>query len=236
MIPACEPTPLEIFSPTVFFSMLRSSFPVRIRQLSTTATRLFFGFSRKVDPKIIEKQDDFKTDPKSKINILDKNNSPNFQPFDAERDMPGFKVAQWKQNVVRKQDIESSYSPEQVAQIMKETYKELQGLEPTDFASTLLHDLHFRFSYFKLLQLRLGFDISDYIISRSHSLEDLHVELRKVVAHRWSSERNPNAIVLRAEDFEGVPNVYLNEELLEADQKKVYEEKLEQVRKLEGIL
>ncbi|PVH13487.1 uncharacterized protein CXQ87_001592 [Candidozyma duobushaemuli] len=216
--------------------MLRSSLPVRIRSLSTTATRSFFGFSRKVDPKIIEKQDDFKTDPKSKITILDEKNSPNFQPFNAERDMPGFKVAQWKQNVVRKQDIEASYTPESVVQIMRDTYQELQGSSPDDLSTALLHDLQFRFRYFKALQSRLGFDISDYIISRSHSLEDLQVELNKVVAHRWSSERNPNAIVLRPEDFKGVPNVYLNEELSEAEQKKLYEEKLEEVRKQEGIL
>lgn len=232
----CAYTSMEIFSPPVFSSMLRSSVPVRIRLLSTTATRLFFGFSRKVDPKIIEKQDDFKTDPKSKITILDEKNSPNFQPFNAERDMPGFKVAQWKQNVVRKQDIEASYTPELVVQIMRDTYQELQGLSPDDLSTALLHDLQFRFRYFKALQLRLGFDISDYIISKSHSLEDLQVELNKVVANRWSSERNPNAIVLRPEDFKGVPNVYLNEELLEAEQKKLYEEKLEEVRKQEGIL
>lgn len=211
--------------------MLRTASQARIRLFSVSARRSLFGFNREFKPEIIEKQDEIKFDSPTKIKILDEKNSANYKPFDAERDMPGFKINQWKQKVVKSEDIESTYNEEDVSSIMSEAYLELQGLKPSDFENTSLHDLQFRFQYCKLLQQKLGFDISDYTISRSHTLQDLFGELKRVITHRWSSERNPNAIVLRPEDFAEAPNVYLNQELLEADQQKKFEEILAEAQK-----
>ena len=74
-----------------------------------------------------------------------------------------------------------------------------------------LDDLSFRFQIVKSLQSKLGIDINDYIISKSHDLETLYEEIENLVNKRWKFERNPNAIVLRSEDFDA-ENIYLNQE------------------------
>lgn len=74
-----------------------------------------------------------------------------------------------------------------------------------------MDDLSFRFQIVKSLQSKLGIDINDYIISKSHDLETLYEEIENLVNKRWKFERNPNAIVLRSEDFDA-ENIYLNQE------------------------
>lgn len=207
----------------------------RARPFSTTAARLLlgnlFGSKEAKNRELIEKQDEYEVDPTSKITILNKENSPSYKPFLPETDMPGFKINQWKDRFVRAQDLESTFDAELVSQAINETYSELSGTSITsnDYKSTLLGDLQFRFAFAKALQKKLGFDIGDYTISKSHDVEMLFAEVRRMVAHRWSSERNPNAIVLRPEDFAQSPNVYLNNERSEEEQQAVLAELKEKV-------
>lgn len=212
--------------------MLRLARTTAIRQLSSTTPRAFLGmFGGRKDTmkqQLVEKQDDYKVDPDAKIVFLTEENSPGFQPFEPERDLPGFKIDQWKSKFVRAQDIESTYNSASVSEILASTYTELQGkpVSENEYENVTLDDLSFRFQYCKALQQKLGFDISDYTISRAHTLADLFGDLKKKVAQRWSPERNPNAIVLRPEDFASLPNVYLNKELLEQQQERLFQKKL----------
>jgi hypothetical protein len=193
----------------------------------------FFGKKEvKKQQEIIKKQDDFEIDPEAQITILNQENSPDYIPFDAETDIPDFKVNQWKFQSVSKQDIESTYANNnKLSQYLNETYQELTNkpIEEQQYSEINLHDLKFRFDFAKLLQQKLGFDISDYLLSKSHTVEDLYQGLNSVVTTRWMNERNPNGIVLRLEDF-SAPNVYLNEELSQEEQDKKLHELADQAR------
>ncbi|QEL58058.1 hypothetical protein CJJ09_000089 [Candidozyma auris] len=164
------------------------------------------------DKKLVEKQDELKPTSKSKVVFLNEKNSPNYKAFDPERDTPGFRVNQWKDKVVQRKEIEGSYTAEEVTNIMNETFEELQGSRPSSFDGKDLHDLEFRFKYCKRLQQKLGFDLglSHHQVTQFAGLVG---RSKMMVTHRWSSERNPNAVVLRPEDFADAPNVYLNREL-----------------------
>lgn len=210
------------------------------RPLSASAPRLIFGglFGTKEAKKkeIIEKQDDFEVDASAKIVILNKENSPKHKPFLAETDMPDFKIEQWKFANVPFRDIEATYSKDQVATIISDSYKELKGAEvkPEEYAAVELTDLPFRFQLGKLLQQKLGFDIRDHTLSRAHNLGYLYEELSRVVALRWSNERNPNAIVLREGDFSSLQNVFLSTERTESQQKKEFDRLVKKARNPEG--
>lgn len=217
--------------------MLRTTFAARsIRQFSTTAPRLFlgglFGTKEAKKKEIIENQDDYEVDPESKIVILNEENSPQYQPFVAEEAMPDFKINQWKFTQVHPEDIESSISSEKLTTVISEAYHELKGetVDQSQYSHISLTDLQFRFKLAKLLQQKLGFDIKDHTLTRSHTLAYLHKELSQVISSRWSSERNPNAIVLRPEDFEKVQNVYLSNERTQDEQKKAFDELVEKAR------
>lgn len=215
--------------------MLRSSARA-IRPFSTSAPRLFlgnfFGTKEAKKKEIIQNQDDYEVDPTSKIVILNKENSPEHKPFVAEEAMPDFKINQWKLADVRPQDIEASYSGETLTQIISQSYNELKGeqISQDQYKDISLGDLQFRFQLAKLLQQKLGFDIKDYTLTRAHTLEFLHNELNQVISRRWTSERNPNAIVLRPEDFKLVLNVYLSNERTQEEQKKAFEELVEKAK------
>lgn len=165
----------------------------------------------------------------SKIVFLNEENSPSIKQFNLEEDMPGFKVEQWKSKLVSAKDIEATYQPDSVKEILIKSYNEIyqnnQLSQENELATVELNDLQLRFQLSKQLQKTLGFDISDYIFSRSHNLQALHDSICEIVSKRWTNERNPNAIVLRAEDF-SAPNVYLNEELDKYQQDKLYQELL----------
>jgi len=131
---------------------------------------------------------------------------------------------------VRNKDIENTYSPELLQNVINKTYQEVNGIElNSGYSSISLNDLEFRFKFSKLLQQNLGFDINDYVLTKSHTLDALYNELCDVISTRWTNERNPNAIVLRREDFTA-PNVYLNEELSKEEQEAVYNELLEKAK------
>lgn len=209
-------------------------FRTATRSLSRTRPAKFLNVFSKNDLKkkdIIEKQDDFESDPEKKIVILNKDNSPAYPQFDPVVDLEGFKVAQWKLNVVSRKDIESTYTTEKLNNIISTAYTELSGKAFNDTVE--LNDLEFRFKLAKELQSRLGFDIGDYVLTKSHNIGILQLELQKVIGERWSNERNPNGIVLRAEDFEA-PNIYLNEELNEKEQKKLFAELAEKAKGAES--
>lgn len=219
----------------------RSSALVRgIRPFSTSTPRLFignfFGTKEAKKKEIIDNQDEYEVDASSKIVILNEQNSPNYKPFNAAEDMPDFKINAWKSKSVRPQDIEATHTPETVAQAISEAYSDLKGsaISPNQYSQVSLSDLEFRFLFAKALQLKLGFDIGDYTITRAHDVDYLYLELRKVISHRWSSERNPNAIVLRPEDFLETANVYLNKERSEEEQQQVLNELVEKARAAAG--
>lgn len=207
-----------------------------IRPFSTSAPRLFlgnlFGTKEAKKQEIIQKQDDYEVDPNSKIVILSEENSPLYKPFVAEEAMPDFKIGQWKSTQVRSEDIESSFSTEKLSQVFNDTYQQLKGeaISESQYKDITLTDLQFRFQYAKLLQQNLGFDINDHTLSRAHDVDYLFGELKKVISERWSSERNPNAIVLRPEDFQNVQNVYLSNELTQEEQKKAFDELVEKAK------
>lgn len=201
-----------------------------IRMISSSAPRLFLGNffgsrEAKKHEELIEKQDDYTVDADSKIVILDEINSPNHKPFDAEADMPGFEVKNWKFTKVQQKDIETTYDIDSVNNTLITTYNELANAseQVSDLGSIKLNDLNFRFKYSKLLQQNLGFDISDYVFSTSHDLQTLSDNLNQIINTRYVNERNPNGIVLRDEDFTA-PNVYLNNELSDFEKEKFYEE------------
>lgn len=183
-----------------------------------------FGSPSKKVAEIVEKQDEYKEDQLAPITFLNKENSPNYKPFSIEDDMPDFKINQWKSTFVKAKDLESTFTNSSISNAINETYSEVFGkdLTPENYLNTDLSDLQLRFQFFKSLQQKLGFDISDYTITRSHNVEYLFGELKKLIAARWSSERNPNAIVLREGDFTQ-PNIYLNKELNEYKQKEYFE-------------
>lgn len=212
-----------------------------IRPFSTSVSRLFlgnfFGTKEAKKKEIIQNQNDYEVDPNSKIVILNEENSPQYKPFSAEEDMPDFKIGQWKFTQVRSEDIESTFSSEKLAQIINDTYNELKGEQISEYQykDVSLSDLHFRFQFGKLLQQKLGFHIKDYTLSRAHNLNYLYSELNKVISQRWSSERNPNAIVLRPEDFQKVQNVYLSNERTQEEQKKAFDELVEKAKQATAL-
>ncbi|SGZ54943.1 CIC11C00000001917 [Sungouiella intermedia] len=220
--------------------MLRSSAKA-IRPFSTSVPRLFlgnfFGTKEAKKKEIIQNQDDYEVDPTSKIVILSEENSPEYKPFVAEEAMPDFKINQWKFTQVNPEDIEASYSNETLTQVISQSYSELKGeqINENQYKDISLTDLQFRFQLGKLLQQKLGFDIKDHTLTRAHTLEYLHNELNKVISHRWSSERNPNAVVLRPEDFELVLNVYLSNERTQEEQKKAFEELVEKAKEATAL-
>ena len=197
-----------------------------VRSFTTTRPSSFLSLFGRNDLKkrqeIVEKQNDFEADVEKKIVILNEENSPSYKKFDPEVDMPDFEVAQWKENKIHAKDVESTYSQEDVANIINSTYQSVAGKPVTlsDYNNTDLHDLTFRFNFAKSLQLKLGFDISDYALSKSHNLSILYDEENKIVSKRWVNERNPNGIVLSPDDFADAKNLYLNQELSAKQQKE----------------
>lgn len=226
---------------TLMSAMIKPSALIRgARPFSTSTPRFFlgnfFGTKEAKKKEIIDTQDEYEVDASSKIVILNESNSPDYKPFNAAEDMPDFKINTWKSKNVLPQDIEATHTPETVAQAITETYSDLKGsaISPNQYSLTSLSDLEFRFLFTKSLQLKLGFDIADHTISRAHDVGYLYLELKKVISHRWSNERNPNAIVLRPEDFQETRNVYLNKERTQDEQKQVLDDLVEKARAAAG--
>ncbi|RLV94749.1 hypothetical protein JA1_001606 [Spathaspora sp. JA1] len=170
-------------------------------------------YKKKEKSEIIEQQDELVDMHSGKITILDAKNSPDYVEFSMERDLPDFKILKWKKNEVLPKDLEKTYTDkDQLKTLVAKAYSEVAGVEQVnDFTELALHDLKLRFKLTKELQSVLGFDLNDYQVSKCHDLQALYDEIEGVVNRRWKSERNPNAIVLRPEDFKS-SNIYLNQE------------------------
>ncbi|EGW32527.1 uncharacterized protein SPAPADRAFT_61592 [Spathaspora passalidarum NRRL Y-27907] len=170
-------------------------------------------YQKKDKKEIVAQQDELLDEKTGKITILNEKNSPNYVKFDMEKDLPDFKINQWKKNEVLSQDLENTYSDkEELRNLVAGVYREASGdKEVNKFDKAELHDLKFRFKLVKELQSVLGFELNDYQVSKCHTLQALYEEIEGVVNKRWKNERNPSAIVLRPEDFKS-SNIYLNQE------------------------
>lgn len=220
---------------TIMFSRVISRGCVRLFTSSRLQAFLFFGKKeKKTQQEIVENQDKFEIDPDAAITFLNEANSPNTVQFDPNTDMPNFKVRQWMQTKVASKDIEATYTPESLVPIINSTYEELttKPLSKEQYEAADLRDLQFRFSLAKSLQQKLGFELNDYQISKAHSVSDLYNVLAEVVSTRWVSERMPQAIVLRPEDFTS-GNIYLNQEASQKEQQRKLEELVEKARSAE---
>lgn len=209
--------------------------PSAVRCFATSSPRSFLFFGKKetkTQQEIVNNQDKFEIDPEAAITILNKDNSPEFTPFNPETDMPLFKVEQWKHTSVQPRDIEATYTPELVATVVNEVFQELttKPLTADQYDTTDLHDLQFRFAFAKRLQQLLGFDLNDYTLLQTHTVGQLYNELCAVISKRWVSERKPQAIVLRPEDFTA-DNVYLNQEATAKQQDKKLAALIEEARR-----
>ncbi|KAG7194055.1 uncharacterized protein KQ657_005258 [Scheffersomyces spartinae] len=189
---------------------------------------LFENFFRKTVNKeqLIEKQDEAVEE--GKIVFLTEQNSPSNKKAEEEIDAVNFKINQWRDQTVHPKDFEQTFSGDKLSTIINETYNDLKQTSissPTEYSALELTDLNFRFTFTKELQRKLGFLINDYTISSSHNVDTLYKHLSKLTNKRWVSETNPNGISLRAEDFTA-PNIYLNQEVPEVQQEKLYQDLL----------
>ncbi|KAG5418316.1 hypothetical protein I9W82_003844 [Candida metapsilosis] len=231
--------------------LTRRSLLTSTRPLTTsTAARSWFGdlfgnksskiTSQQKRSDIIENQDDYINKDLTKITHLTRENSPLYLEkvgkLKSKKLDPEFKVRDWK-NVkgLRGCDLEVVYDDKvKLQNVFNSSYKQVTGqdIQFEKYADVTLHDLKFRFELIKQLQSNLGFEFNDYVISCSHDLNSLYYEIEKVVNKRWSNERNPNAIVLRQEDFTA-KNIYLNESRDEYEKQKEFSKLLKEVERLE---
>lgn len=218
------------------------------RSLTTsTVSRSWFGdlfgnkkskiTSQQKRSDIIEKQDDYINKEITKITHLTRENSPQYlEKKQNNKVKQEFKVRDWKNvKFLHAKDLEWFYDDKvKLQSIVNQSYRDATGTEIgfDDYSSIDLHDLKLRFEVVKQLQSNLGFELNDYVISSNHDLLSLYYEVEKVVNKRWSSERNPNAIVLRQSDFTA-KNVYLNESRDEYEKQKEFSKLLKEVEKLE---
>lgn len=181
---------------------------------------------------IIQNQDDYEVDPNSKIVILDKKNSPQHEKFKSVVHMPDFKINEWKEKSVSRKELSQHYNQDDLVNIINDIHKELNGntIMVESYQDQSLNDLSYRFKFAKELQSKLGFDINDYILTKSHNLKILFDEINQIISQRYLNERNPGDINLKPEDFDDSPNVYVSQELNEFEQKRKFNKLVEQAR------
>lgn len=185
---------------------------------------------------IVKDQDNYEVDSNAKIVILNKENSPKYEKFNPSTHMPDFKINQWKEKIVLPKDIESTYNSDKLLQIMAQVYSRLdkasqnvEQLSKETLKDFKLDDLSYRFKFTKELQKTLGFDISDFVLTKAHDLEILFNEVNAIITARTKNERNPNDIALRPEDFTA-PNVYFNQELSDHEQSRKFNKLIDKAR------
>lgn len=208
---------------------------------------------------IIAQQDEIAAKEKSiKIRHLTKENSPEFlKQLEESKVERSSLVKNWKSRNLAPSQLEETYNDKmQLQGIVQKVYKDvlilnLKASAKTDkpkfsdftlvdeiltqvggverFEQYGLENLDLRFELVKKLQSSLGIELNDYTISKCHNLKDLYVEIENVVNTRWKWERNPNAIVLRKEDFTA-PNIHLSEERTEQEKMAEYQKVLQQMR------
>ncbi|EMG49483.1 hypothetical protein SBY92_001262 [Candida maltosa Xu316] len=220
------------------------------RSLTTTSRSLswfgdLFGKNKKqvLDKRqeIITKQDDMVNSDETsyKITHLGYKNSTKYNPVKPRDIVPetySMTLKSWKSKNYDPRDYEEVYSKRSKLQgrvnaVVKEITGESVGVR--QYRGFKLDDLEVRFKVVKGLQSKLGIEIGDYVISKCHDLDSLYVEIEKIVSARWKSERNPNAIVLRSEDFDA-GNVYLNQELNDYEKRRVFDNLVREMKKQEN--
>lgn len=212
--------------------VIRSRFGISLAKCTIELRRSFISnlFGKKVLSKrddIIKNQDNYETSPDTRITILSELNAPGHKEFDPLVDMPRFKVFQWKNCLVKAEDIETQHTSESVKNILKDAYESVYGIAVTDTFKCDLYDLNRRFQVTKIAQSNLGFDLNDSTVSSCHLLDSLASNIMQMVKKRYVSERNPNGIVVRREDF-SAPNIYLNSERTPGQQSLLLAQLVEQ--------
>ncbi|KAI5961461.1 uncharacterized protein KGF55_004084 [Candida pseudojiufengensis] len=218
------------------------------RSLSTTnITRSWFGdlfgskkskITKESRSDMITNQDELANKEITEIIHFTKENSPKIlKSKELNKLNPENKVRDWKfTKSIKPNEIEDVYNDKSKLQnIFNKTYNELTNKEINfnEYSSINLHDLNFRFKFIKLLQSKLGFEINDYIISKNHSLDSLYFDIESFVNKRWKNERNPNAIVLRQEDFTA-KNIYLNETKDDYEKLKEFNKIMKEIELMES--
>ncbi|KAI5949025.1 hypothetical protein KGF57_004987 [Candida theae] len=216
---------------------------------SSTSIRSWFGdlfgsksskiTSQQKRSEIIENQDEYIEKDLTRITHLTRENSPQYlEKQQKQRNaLKGVsKVRDWKNvKFLRGSDLSVYYDDKlKLQDVVNKSYEEVTGtsINSNNYEQIELHDLKLRFEVVKQLQSNLGFELNDHVISSSHDLQSLYHEIEKVVNKRWSNERNPNAIVLKAGDFTA-KNVYLNESRDEYEKQREFTKLLREVERLE---
>ncbi|KAI3402934.1 hypothetical protein KGF56_004186 [Candida oxycetoniae] len=177
--------------------------------------RDIYGRKKKSVTEIVSQQDKYADKEVVTIKHLTEKNSESYlKNLEASKVLPKSKVSDWKRHAtIHPMLLESFYTKEKLQRVVDETYKNLTGKDIThsQYNTVSLNDIEFRFNLVKNLQSNLGFELNDFTVSKSHDLLTLYNSVEDFVNRRWKNERNPNAIVLRPEDFTA-KNVYINEE------------------------
>lgn len=215
-------------------SMAASGYSIQGRR---TFMSNFFGKKELLKrEEILRNQDDFELSVGTKITILNEENSPGYEKFDPESDMPDFEIIQWKQRNVKQEDIESTFSRQDVSAIIANAYKTVYNMDvdPSTNTDAELFDLGRRFAVVKTIQADMGINLNDAVMTQCHTVKTLYDELVKVVEERYVNERNPNGIVVRPNDF-SAPNIYLNQERTPQQQKIILDEIMTEAREAQKL-
>lgn len=222
--------------------MIRSQ--IQSRSFATTTRSLsWFGDlfgknktsieSKQKRQEIVEQQDELNKEESIKVTHLTFKNSDKYVKFDRNKEMPGYSFRNWKTlRGLHPENFESYYSNKEFLQRrINQGLQQVLGKSITreQYKDISLNDLELRFKVVKALQSKLGIEINDYTISKSHDLETLYDQIENVVNSRWKNEKHPDAIVLRPEDFTA-ENVYLNEERSTLEKQKEFNRLVQQMK------
>ncbi|KAG7660716.1 uncharacterized protein J8A68_005833 [[Candida] subhashii] len=181
---------------------------------------------------IIEKQDEFIEEEKEgeRITILGYENSKDI--VKPGQRLKGLKIVPWKSRQISTQQV--PFKSDTLYKIFKQVYKENFSKEITeaDFPNITFHDFNKRLRFANALRVKLGFEVSDYVISKGHTLEDFHSECQKFLESKRGSERNPKGIRLVSMS---PMNIYLNNERAKSVQERKFEKLAEQARENQRI-
>ncbi|KAI5954693.1 hypothetical protein KGF54_002469 [Candida jiufengensis] len=216
---------------------------------STSIAKSWFGdlfgskkskITRESRSDMITKQDELANKDITEVIHFTRENSPKYlKAKELNKLNPQFKVRDWKNNKhIKPTQIEEEYNDKlKLQNIFNKTYFTLtkETIDFDSYSNVHLKDLSFRFKFIKLLQSNLGFEINDYIISKNHSLDSLYFDIESFVNKRWKNVRNPNAIVLRNEDFTS-KNIYLNETKDDYEKLKEFNKIMKEIEIMESRL
>ncbi len=111
----------------------------------------------------------------------------------------GFKIPSWKKGkkVTTLNEVDNA-----ISKAYFEVFNKNENIK--DILNYELSDLSKRFEIFKNIQKFTGYDISDYIISKSKTINDIKIYFTKNIINKPKfDDLLPNAIHLNPEEFEG---------------------------------